>query len=162
MLQGKKEYAPPPRDPSFLGLSPDPEVTEQKTLWFIPFPGKTREKGIHHRSGKKGIHHRASDPEKEKEEGLHGGGVYFFLPCVGRRTEQAKAQGGSTSGPPSGPTSASTSGHESAHERAHEVSALQGLSMKAPKKRPTKVSTEGNLAQSQKMVRTVCNGAGPI
>ena len=42
---------------------------------------KTREKGIHHRSGKKGIHHRASDPEKEKKEGLHGGGVYFFLPC---------------------------------------------------------------------------------
>ena len=31
--QGKKEYTPPPWDPSFLGLSPDPEVTEQKTLW---------------------------------------------------------------------------------------------------------------------------------
>ena len=26
------------------------------------------------------IHHRASDPEKEKKEGLHVGGVYFFLP----------------------------------------------------------------------------------
>ena len=24
---------------------------------------------------KKGIHHRASDPEKEKKEGFHGGGV---------------------------------------------------------------------------------------
>ena len=46
------------------------------------FPGKTREKGIHHRSGKKDIHHRASNPEKEKKEGLQGGGVYFFLPCV--------------------------------------------------------------------------------
>ena len=43
------------------------------------FPGKTREKGIHHRSGKKGIHHRASDPEREKKGGLHGGGVYFLL-----------------------------------------------------------------------------------
>ena len=31
---------------------------------------------------KMGIHHRASDPEKEKKEGFHGGGVYFFLPCV--------------------------------------------------------------------------------
>ena len=38
---------------------------------------------MHHRSGKKGIHHRASDPEKEKKEGFHGGGVYFFLPCKG-------------------------------------------------------------------------------
>ena len=38
---------------------------------------------IHHRSGKKGIHHRASDAEKEKKEGFHGGGVYFFLPCYG-------------------------------------------------------------------------------
>ena len=49
------------------------------------FPGKTREKGIHHRSGKKGIHHRASDPKKEKKEGFHGGGVYFCLPCFGPR-----------------------------------------------------------------------------
>ena len=30
--QGKKEYAQPPRDPSFLGLSPDPEVAEQTKL----------------------------------------------------------------------------------------------------------------------------------
>ena len=34
---------------------------------YTLFPGKTREKGIHHRSGKKGIHHRASDPEKENK-----------------------------------------------------------------------------------------------
>ena len=56
--------------PFFLGLSPDPEVTEQKKLWSIPFSWETREKGIHHRSGKKGIHHRASDTEKEKKKGL--------------------------------------------------------------------------------------------
>ena len=24
----------------------------------------------------------ASDPEKEKKEGFHSGGVYFFLPCI--------------------------------------------------------------------------------
>ena len=24
----------------------------------------------------------ASDPEKEKKEGFHGGGVYFFLPWI--------------------------------------------------------------------------------
>ena len=29
-MQGKTDYTPPARDPSFLGLSPDPEVTEQK------------------------------------------------------------------------------------------------------------------------------------
>ena len=60
-------------------LSPDPEVTEQKKLWCILFSWENKGKGYtHHRSGKKGIHHRASDPEKEKKEGLHGGGVYFF------------------------------------------------------------------------------------
>ena len=89
MGRGQKEYTPPPRDPSFLGLSPDPEVTEQKSYGVYHFPGKTREKGIHHRSGKKGIHHRASDPEKEKKEGLHGGGVYFFLPWWGLKTTSA-------------------------------------------------------------------------
>ena len=30
IIPGKKECAPPPWHPSFLGLSPDPEVTEQK------------------------------------------------------------------------------------------------------------------------------------
>ena len=70
---------PPPWEPSVLGLSPDPEVTEQKKSYGVfHFPGKTREMGIHHRSGKKGLRHRASDPEKEKKEGLHGGGVYFL------------------------------------------------------------------------------------
>ena len=54
----------------------------KKAMVYTNFLGKTREKGVHHRPGKKGIHHRASDPEKEKKEGLHGGGVHLFLPCV--------------------------------------------------------------------------------
>ena len=54
-------------------------------VYTIFLEKKTREKGIHHRSGKKGIHHRASDPEKVKKEGFHGGGVYFFLPWVGAK-----------------------------------------------------------------------------
>ena len=54
----KKEYAPPSWHPSFLDLLPDPEVTEKKSYGVNHCPGKTREKGIHHRSGKKGIHHR--------------------------------------------------------------------------------------------------------
>ena len=64
-----------------LSLSPDPEATEPKKLWCTPFSWENKGKGIHHRFEKKGIHHRASDLEKEKKEGLHGGGVYFFLPC---------------------------------------------------------------------------------
>ena len=43
--QGKKEYTPPPWDPSFLGLSPDPEVTEQRKLWCIPFSWENKAKG---------------------------------------------------------------------------------------------------------------------
>ena len=87
--------------PSFLGLSPDPGVTEQKSYGVYFFPGKTREKGIHHRSGKKGIHHEASDPEKKKE-GFHGGGVYFLLPCASfagknrELTDSGKTQGRKT------------------------------------------------------------------
>ena len=65
--------------PLFSVCRPTPRSQSKKSYGVYHFPGKTREKGIHHRSGKKGIHHRASDPEKEKKEGLHGGGVYFFL-----------------------------------------------------------------------------------
>ena len=54
-----------------------------KSYGVYHFPGKTREKGVHHRSGKKGIHHRASDTEKEKKGGLHGGGDTFFFPVYG-------------------------------------------------------------------------------
>ena len=45
LRQPKKKYTPPPRDPSFLGLSPDPEVTEQKKLWCIPFSWENKGKG---------------------------------------------------------------------------------------------------------------------
>ena len=45
LILGKKEYTPPPRDPSFLGLSPDPEVTEQNKLWCIPFSWENKGKG---------------------------------------------------------------------------------------------------------------------
>ena len=39
--KGKKEYTPPPRDPSFLGLSPDPEVAEpKKAMVYTIFLGK--------------------------------------------------------------------------------------------------------------------------
>ena len=68
-------------DTFFLGLSPDPEVTEEKTLWCMPFSWETREKGKHHRSGEEGIHHRASDPEKEKRR-VPTVVVYTFFPLL--------------------------------------------------------------------------------
>ena len=41
LFQGKKEYTPPPWDPFFLGLSPDPEVTEKKNaMVYTIFLGK--------------------------------------------------------------------------------------------------------------------------
>ena len=54
----KSVYTPPLWHPSSLGLSPDPEVTEQNSYGVYHFLGKTKEKGMHHRSGKKGIQHR--------------------------------------------------------------------------------------------------------
>ena len=69
--------------PLFSVCRPTPRSQSKKSYGEHHFPWKTREKGIHHRSRKKGIHHRASDPEKDKKEGFHGGGVYFFLPCRG-------------------------------------------------------------------------------
>ena len=94
-LREKKEYTPPPWHPSFLGLSPDSEVTQQEKLWCIPcFPGKTREKGIHHRSGKKGIHHRASDPTQKIKRRVSTVVVYTFffqtLLCWGLRASPSK------------------------------------------------------------------------
>ena len=40
-----EKYTPPPWDPSFLGLSPDPEVTEQKKLWCILISWENKGKG---------------------------------------------------------------------------------------------------------------------
>ena len=75
----KKEKTPPPWHPSFLGLPPGPEVTGQKKLWCTPFSWETREKGIHHRSEKNEKNTiEAADSEKEKKEGLHGGGGIHF------------------------------------------------------------------------------------
>ena len=79
---GKKESPPPPwhhGTPSSLGLSPDPEVTEQKRLWCITISlGKQGKKGIHHRSGKKGVLYRGPDPEKGKK------GVSTVVRSLGR------------------------------------------------------------------------------
>ena len=65
---------------------PDPDVTEQKKLWHIPYPWESKGKMGYTIGLERRVYTiEASDPEKAKKEGFHGGGVYFFLPCVGRR-----------------------------------------------------------------------------
>ena len=77
---GEKEYTPPPWDPSFLGLSPDPiGHRAKKAMVYTIFLGK-QGKRVYTIGPERGVYTiECSDPEKEKKEGLHGGGVYFFL-----------------------------------------------------------------------------------
>ena len=58
--------------PSFLFVCrPTPTSQSKKTGYGVyHFPEKTREEGIHHRSGKKGIQHRASDPGERIKGGF--------------------------------------------------------------------------------------------
>ena len=48
----------------------------KKSYGVYHFPGKAREKGIHHRSERRVY---TIDLEKGKKEGLHGGGVFLFF-----------------------------------------------------------------------------------
>ena len=74
---GKKSIHHHRGTPLFSVCRPTPRSQSKKSYGVYHFPVKTREKGIHHRSGKKGIHHRASDPEKEKR-GVSTVVVYTF------------------------------------------------------------------------------------
>ena len=67
--RGKKSIHHHRGTPLFSVCRPTPRSQSKKRYGVYHFPGTTREKGIHHRSGKKGIHHRASDPEKGKKGG---------------------------------------------------------------------------------------------
>ena len=75
----------PPWHPSILGLSPDPEVAEQKKSYVVYlFPGKTREKGVYTNGPEGRVYTtEASDHQKEKKEGFCGGSVYFFFSVLG-------------------------------------------------------------------------------
>ena len=66
----KKEYAPSPWHLPSLALSPDPEVTEQKSYGVYQSLGKAREKGIHHRPRRKVYTVEASDPKRKKKRGF--------------------------------------------------------------------------------------------
>ena len=45
--------------PLFSVCRPTPRLQSKKSYGVYHFPGKTRDKGIHHRPRKKGIHHKA-------------------------------------------------------------------------------------------------------
>ena len=80
---GEKEYTPPPWHPSFLGLSCPTLTSQSKKSYgvYLIFLGK-QGKRVYTRGPERRVYTiEASDPEKEKKEGFHGGGVYFFLPC---------------------------------------------------------------------------------
>ena len=64
---GKKEYTPPPWHPPFPGLSPDPEVTEQKkAMVHTIFLGKQGKRVYTVGPERRVFTIEASDPEKEK------------------------------------------------------------------------------------------------
>ena len=81
---GKREYAPPPWHPSSLGLSPDPEVTEQNYV----FLGENKGKGIHHRGQDRRVYYtiEAQTPNKKKRR-VSIVVVYTFLFLVTRHID---------------------------------------------------------------------------
>ena len=80
--RGKKSIHHHRGTPPFSVCRPTPRSQSKKSYGVYHFPGKTREKGIHHRSGKKGIHHRTSDPEKEKRRVSTVVVYLFFFPAT--------------------------------------------------------------------------------
>ena len=79
LISGEKRVYTSTVGPLFSqSVARPPRSQTKKSYGVYHFPGKTRDKGIHHRSGKKGIHHRASDPEKEKKGGSPRWWCMFF------------------------------------------------------------------------------------
>ena len=80
IFRGKKSIHHHRGTPAFSVCRPPRGHRAKKNYGVCHFPGKTREKGIHHRSGKKGIHHEASDPKKEKRRVSTVVVYTFFFP----------------------------------------------------------------------------------
>ena len=117
---GKKSIHHHRGTPLFSVCLPTLRSQSKKSYGVYHFPGKTREKGLHHRSGKKGKHHRASDPEKKKRR-VSTVVVYPFFfpekepqesshnfrqpvnPVVGDPVRQAGSATTGSTGPPKSP-----------------------------------------------------------
>ena len=80
LQQGKKEYTPPPWHPSFLGLSPDPEVAEQKkAMVYTIFLGK-QGKRVYTIGPERRVY--TIEPRKRKKRRVSTVVVYtFFFPA---------------------------------------------------------------------------------
>ena len=75
--QGKKEHTPPPRDPSFLGLSPDPEVTAKNAMVYTIFLGK-QGKRVYTIGPERRVYTIERQTRKKKKRRVST--EYFFLP----------------------------------------------------------------------------------
>ena len=85
LFQGKKEYTPPPRDPSFLRRSPDPEVTEQKKLWCIPFSWGKQGKKVYTIGPERRVYTVEPQTQEKKKRRVSTVVVYtFFFPAFQR------------------------------------------------------------------------------
>ena len=62
-----------------------PRGHRAKKLWCIPFPWKTREKGIHHRSGKR-VYTMGAQTPKKKKRGFPRWWCIFFFPAHKQQT----------------------------------------------------------------------------
>ena len=79
--RGKKSTHHHRGAPPFSVCRPTPRSQSKNICGVYPFPGKTREKGIHHRSGKKGIHTIEPQTLKKKKRRVSTVVVYtFFFP----------------------------------------------------------------------------------
>ena len=79
---GEKEYTPPPWHPSFLGPSPSPEVTEQKSYGVYPFSWENKgKKGYTPIGPERRVYTIEPQTRKKKRRVSTVVGVYFFLPC---------------------------------------------------------------------------------
>ena len=77
-MRGKKSIHHHRGTSLFSVCRPTPRSQSKKSYGVYHFLGKTRERVYTIGPERRAYYHKASDPEKEKKEGLHGGGVYFF------------------------------------------------------------------------------------
>ena len=85
-----KKYTPPQRDPSFLGLWPDPEVTEKKKLWCIPFSWGKQGKRVYTIGPERRVYTIEPQTPKKKKGGSTRWWCILFSSLFKRRPRNMK------------------------------------------------------------------------